>query len=375
MGNTISLLLLFDEDFFQDVNLLLGEEPELVLVLFNAISSMNVDMRKEGPQQLRLGLKRSPWRRLLQNNSEIEFKRYLGVTTDIFNKLCSIFNLHAREYHSKKYQRAPADKYDANAPNTYNNNRVFIEDKIGIVLIFMLSKCEIKYMSLIFGICRQRISREINADMSILVEALQNHPDAAVAWPTADEMDKLIARTNHKYPMLDRYNVWGAVDGCKIAIQTSTDSDLQAAYYNGWLHSHVVVNVLAVDTKGKFRFAILNTLGTTHDSAAALLGGLYHKIAATPNRNLTGDAAFAAVPGLIKLDDRNVIHLQHGQNLRQFRQISEWAMGIFQLPRLRCVLPLHNHELRQNILSFSVLFNNFKVSNGMKNEITTAFDA
>ena len=43
MGNTISLLLLFDEDFFQDVNLLLEEEPELVLVLFNAISSMNVD--------------------------------------------------------------------------------------------------------------------------------------------------------------------------------------------------------------------------------------------------------------------------------------------------------------------------------------------
>ena len=102
---------------------------------------------------------------------------------------------------------------------------------------------------------------------------------------------------------------------------------------------------------------------------------MYHKIAATPNRNLTGDAAFAAVRGLIKLDDRNVIHLQHGQNLRQFRQISEWAMGIFQLPRLHCVLPLHNHELRQNMLSFSVLFNNFKVSNGMKNEITTAFDA
>ena len=150
MGNTISLLLLFDEDFFQDVNLLLEEEPELVLVLFNAISSMNVDTRKNAPQQFRIGLKRSSWRRLLQNNSEIEFKRYLGVTTDIFTKLWYIFDLHAREYHSTQYQWAPADKYDANAPNTYNNNRVSIEDKIGIALIFMLSKCEIKYMSLIF---------------------------------------------------------------------------------------------------------------------------------------------------------------------------------------------------------------------------------
>ena len=76
-------------------------------------------------------------------------------------------------------------------------------------------------------------------------------------------MAGLIARTNHKYPMLDMYNVWGAVDGCKIAIQTSKDSDGQAAYYNGWLHSHVVVNVLLVDTRGVFRFAILNALGTT----------------------------------------------------------------------------------------------------------------
>ena len=109
----------------------------------------------------------------------------------------------------------------------------------------------------------QGTSQAINRDINILVESLKDDPDACISWPTDKEMAGLIARTNHKYPMLDMYNVWGAVDGCKIAIQTSKDSDGQAAYYNGWLHSHVVVNVLLVDTRGVFRFAILNALGTT----------------------------------------------------------------------------------------------------------------
>ena len=98
----------------------------------------------------------------------------------------------------------------------------------------------------------QGTSQAINRDINILVESLKDDPDACISWPTDKEMAGLIARTNHKYPMLDRYNVWGAVDGCKIAIQTSKDSDVQAAYYNGWLHSHVVVNVLLVDTGGVF---------------------------------------------------------------------------------------------------------------------------
>ena len=372
MGNSLTKLILINNELREDFDTLLEEEPLIASLLFSNIINSN-DTRKEEKQSYRLGLKRSPWRKLLDNKSSNEFKLYLGVNLVVFDRLVSIFKSYI-DLHEPSQRNAslPNIVYDANAKNSYINNKFCFEDRIGIILLYINSTCEMKYLGLLFGISRHRISRAINRDINTLVEALKDHPDARVSWPTDEEMADLIERTNRKYPMLERYNVWGAIDGCKVAIETSKDPNLQAAYYNGWLHSHVVVNVLLVDTRGVFRFAILNALGTTHDSQAARIGGLYEKVKA--GTNVVGDSAFANVPGFIKLSERNVLDLQHGQNLRQVRQISEWAMHIFQLPRLHLKLPLHNNKLRQNLLSLSVLFNNFKVNNGMNNEITTAFD-
>lgn len=45
-----------------------------------------------------------------------------------------------------------------------------------------------KYLGLLFGISRHRISQAINRDINILVESLKDDPDACVSWPTDKEM-------------------------------------------------------------------------------------------------------------------------------------------------------------------------------------------
>lgn len=200
--------------------------------------------------------------------------------------------------------------------------------------MYMHSMCEMKMLALIFGVTVQNVSRCINKNLPLLVKILCNHPDAKVEWPTPEEGAMLASRCARKYPDLQQYNCWGAIDGSKIQVQRSNDASVQEAYYNGYIHTCCVVNVLAIDTRGVFRFAVVNCTGTTHDAMVAMSGG----------------------------------------QLRSCRQISEWGMRIFQLPRLHVTLPLGNNTLRQAILMCSVLINNFKVNNGQHNQITTTFD-
>jgi hypothetical protein len=135
-----------------------------------------------------------------------------------------------------------------------------------------------------------------------------------------------------------------------------------------------VVNVLAIDTRGIFRFAVVNCLGTTHDAMVAMSGGMLDKLKLLPQYHLVGDSAFAHTQGMMRMTDINVRRYIYGDQLRSFRQISEWGMRIFQLPRLHVTLPLNNNTLRQAILMCSVLINNFKVNNGQKNQVTVTFD-
>ena len=53
-------------------------------------------------------------------------------------------------------------------------------------------------------------------------------------------------------------------------------------------------------------------------------------------------------------------------------QASEWAMGIFQIPRLRTKLPVDDVK-RGRLIHLSLLMNNYKVRCGIPNQVTTTF--
>ena len=69
-----------------------------------------------------------------------------------------------------------------------------------------------------------------------------------------------------------------------------------------------------------------------HDAMAAMSGGLLEKLNCLPQHNLVGDSAFAnTADGMLRMTDAAVCSYIYGDQLRSFRQISEWGMRIFQL--------------------------------------------
>ena len=51
-----------------------------------------------------------------------------------------------------------------------------------------------------------------------MVECLHLSEDSQVSWPTHEERNRLAELVKKKYPDLERYGVWGAIDGCKVRI-------------------------------------------------------------------------------------------------------------------------------------------------------------
>ena len=93
--------------------------------------------------------------------------------------------------------------------------------------------CEMKMLALIFGTTLQNVSRGINKNLPLLVEMLRNNPDAKVEWP---EAATLYSHCEKKYPDLQQYNCWGAIDGSKIQIQRSNNAIVQGLVTNGYSH-------------------------------------------------------------------------------------------------------------------------------------------
>ena len=113
MGNSLTKIILINNELREDFDTLLEEEPLIASLLFSNIINSN-DTRKEEKQSYRLGLKRSPWRKLLDNKSSNEFKLYLGVNLVVFDRLVSIFKNYI-DLHEPSQRNAslPNIVYDA----------------------------------------------------------------------------------------------------------------------------------------------------------------------------------------------------------------------------------------------------------------------
>ena len=54
------------------------------------------------------------------------------------------------------------------------------------------------------------------------------HPEAAVEWPTEEEMETMAGIFGIKYPALAAYNIWGFSDGVKFRVEVSLDEQEQS---------------------------------------------------------------------------------------------------------------------------------------------------
>jgi hypothetical protein len=90
--------------------------------------------------------------------------------------------------------------------------------------------------------------------------------------PTADKIAEYQELISANYPAMA--GTWCVMDGLKLQSHKSSDEATQDAYYNGWLHDHLVGSVFLFAPSGLIVACSVNAPGSWHDSTVAENGGL-----------------------------------------------------------------------------------------------------
>lgn len=92
----------------------------------------------------------------------------------------------------------------------------------------------------------------------------------SISFPDGTKIAEMQEIVWEKYPAKDR--TCFVMDGLKWDIEKSSCVLEQNAFYNGWQHSHWVVNILVFDLTCKVMACGLNAPGSWHDSHMISLG-------------------------------------------------------------------------------------------------------
>lgn len=141
-------------------------------------------------------------------------------------------------------------------------------DRLGLYLMYVNSRMEMKNLCLIFGVTPSTCSSTIDAMRERVVYYLKRHPLARVKFPKQAEMRILADRVQLREPTVD--NVIGFVDGVSLSCQCSEAAEKQAEAYNGYHHDTRCNNVLAFSSFGKIIYACINYPGSWHDANVVL---------------------------------------------------------------------------------------------------------
>ena len=131
---------------------------------------------------------------------------------------------------------------------------------LALCLVWLTSKVSHRHLSALFGVVQSIISKWLERGRRALDMALSRIPEAAVRWPTREEMrgNRLNCRHNYIYACTCTHtmahtrahahadlasgmqvrapqirNAWGLLDGTTIPIFQPADPMVQNAYYAG----------------------------------------------------------------------------------------------------------------------------------------------
>jgi hypothetical protein len=68
------------------------------------------------------------------------------------------------------------------------------------------------------------------------------------------------------------------MDGLKLYLQQSGNTEIQEQFYNGWTLNHYVTSVFSFCPDGTIPIAFFNVPGSVHDSQVAELGKIYNEL-------------------------------------------------------------------------------------------------
>ena len=185
----------------------------------------------------------------------------------------------------------------------------------------------------------------------MIVEALKSDSLTQIVILSNEKIASYKEIVGAMYPLLS--DVWSTMDGLKLYLQQSGNTEIQARFYNGWTHGHYVTSVFVFCPDGTIPITFFNVPRSVHDNQVAHWGRVYNKLGAVYDETggkSTVDSAFGKVnrPFLIKSSHDYLVStmptrqeqrfdLQRKQQATSMRQAAEWGMRAIQssFPRLK----------------------------------------
>ena len=129
-------------------------------------------------------------------------------------------------------------------------------------------------LQLVLGLTYTNLSVYLRFGICVVVEIFQDDPLARVSLPSAEDIATYMATFSECHPLLT--DCWAMMDGLKLYLQASGNSDIQERYYNGWTHDHYLTSIFCFCPNGTIPIAYVS--GSIHDSQVAEMGEIYWKL-------------------------------------------------------------------------------------------------
>jgi hypothetical protein len=262
-----------------------------------------------------------------------------------------------------------------------------------LALTHLSTSAEAKYLELIFGCTHSDVSRDLEDGLTHLLEALQQCPEAEVAWPEAEDFEEYADLVNSEENMgAPPLGCRGALftDCLRLTMENMADAERQNQYYNRWTKVEGINNLFTFAPDGRIVHAVLNVPGKTHDMAIAqcTLVPLLRDPDMTPaGFSSYGDVGFysLATDELIVTgyyhsgEDWEVSarrRRRHERWMRAVRQPAEWGMRILRGTWRRITAPLPTNDAKRlRLLQCAVHLHNLVAScvEGGHNQIRSVY--
>lgn len=186
----------------------------------------------------------TPWQRLYENGSDRAFITCMGFDRATFQHILDGGFEAAWNY-------TPIPRPDTSSAGVPRLGRRSLDaaGALGLALHYLSSTIPETGLQQIFALIPTTVSRYVRFSLQILLEVLQDIPEATVRWPEGDEFELYSTHITGKYTLLT--GAFGFCDGLKLLVMVSNDPDIENYTYNGWQHDHFESCVLVYSPLGK----------------------------------------------------------------------------------------------------------------------------
>ncbi|ETN02259.1 hypothetical protein PPTG_16507 [Phytophthora nicotianae INRA-310] len=317
----------------------------------------------------------SAWMILYKYGNDVNFLNATSLTRPTFNQLLRRFS---------RFYFIPRHNARGRPPKLRHHHQV-----LGLLLSFYVGSMEQTTLCLVFGVPPSTLSRTLRRGERALASTLKGYAPARISWPSPSRQVELAMLVEAREPLLQ--HTFGFIDGKNLRVQQPSNSDLQNAMYNGWLHTVFVTGTICFAADGCIIWAKHNCPGSWNDSDTSL--GFRNKLldpvcCPDPRKNVVSDSAF---PCSTSMAGRILTPLKDGDldrilpSLRSsartlhnaitsVRQAAEWGMGSIQKVYHRLNLPLpYDPELRGVRIDNLFRMCNYRVRTVGISQIRTTF--